>query len=108
MRSRRWLMTNAPIIEVRNLRKTYHSGEVDVHALRGVNLQVSRGEFLSVIGPSGSGKSTLFHILGGLAAPTDGQVMIDGEDIQKLSDSQRTEMRQRKVGFVFQKYNLLP
>jgi putative ABC transport system ATP-binding protein len=101
-------MTDAPIIEVRNLRKTYHSGEVDVHALRGVNLQVSRGEFLSVIGPSGSGKSTLFHILGGLAAPTDGQVMIDGEDIQKLSDSQRTEMRQRKVGFVFQKYNLLP
>jgi putative ABC transport system ATP-binding protein len=101
-------MTNAPIIEVRNLLKIYHAGEVDVHALRGVDLQVSRGEFLAVIGPSGSGKSTLFHILGGLSAPTDGQVIIEGEDIQKLTDSQRTEMRQRKVGFVFQKYNLLP
>jgi putative ABC transport system ATP-binding protein len=101
-------MTDRPIIEVRNLRKVYHSGDVDVHALRGVNLQVGRGEFLSVIGPSGSGKSTLFHILGGLAAPTDGQVIVDGEDIQKLTDTQRTEMRQRKVGFVFQKYNLLP
>jgi putative ABC transport system ATP-binding protein len=102
-------MTNgAPIIEVRKLRKIYHSGEVDVHALRGVNLEVARGEFLSVVGPSGSGKSTLFNILGGLAAPTDGHVIIDGEDIQQLTDSQRTEMRQRKVGFVFQKYNLLP
>jgi putative ABC transport system ATP-binding protein len=99
---------NGPIIEVHNLRKVYHSGEVDVHALRGVNLQVAHGEFLSVVGPSGSGKSTLFNILGGLAAPTEGQVVIDGEDIQKLTDSQRTEMRQRKVGFVFQKYNLLP
>jgi putative ABC transport system ATP-binding protein len=99
---------DGPIIQVRNLRKIYHSGDVEVHALRGVNLDVERGEFLSVIGPSGSGKSTLFHILGGLAAPTDGQVIIDGEDIQKLTDIQRTEMRQRKVGFVFQKYNLLP
>src|SRR5690349_15698492 len=109
MRSRRWPMTsNGTIIEVHNLRKVYHTGDVDVHALRGVNMQVSRGEFLSVIGPSGSGKSTLFNILGGLAAPTEGQVVIDGEDIQKLTDSQRTEMRQRKVGFVFQKYNLLP
>jgi putative ABC transport system ATP-binding protein len=102
------MTNNGTIIEVHNLRKVYHSGEVDVHALRGVNLQVGRGEFLSVIGPSGSGKSTLFNILGGLAAPTEGQVIIDGEDIQKLTDSQRTEMRQRKVGFVFQKYNLLP
>lgn len=102
------MTNNGMIIEVHNLRKVYHSGEVDVHALRGVNLQVGRGEFLSVIGPSGSGKSTLFNILGGLAAPTEGQVIIDGEDIQKLTDSQRTEMRQRKVGFVFQKYNLLP
>jgi putative ABC transport system ATP-binding protein len=102
-------MTNGgPIIDVRNLRKIYHSGEVDVHALRGVNMEVGRGEFLAVIGPSGSGKSTLFNILGGLAAPTDGNVIIDGEDIQKLTDAQRTEMRQRKIGFVFQKYNLLP
>jgi putative ABC transport system ATP-binding protein len=102
-------MTNgAHIIETHNLQKVYHSGEVDVHALRGVDLQVNRGEFLSIIGPSGSGKSTLFHILGGLAAPTAGEVIIDGQDIQKLSDSERTEMRQHKVGFVFQKYNLLP
>jgi putative ABC transport system ATP-binding protein len=98
----------APIIETRNLKKVYHSGEVDVHALRGVDLQVARGEFLSVIGPSGSGKSTLFHILGGLLAPTEGDVIVDGENIQRLSDSERTELRQRKVGFVFQKYNLLP
>jgi putative ABC transport system ATP-binding protein len=101
-------MTDRAIIEVRNLRKVYRAGEVEVQALRGVDLQVAKGEFLSVIGPSGSGKSTLFHILGGLAAPTDGQVLIEGENIQHLSDAQRTEMRQRKIGFVFQKYNLLP
>jgi putative ABC transport system ATP-binding protein len=105
-------MTNQPeqdcIISVRNLRKVYHSGEVDVHALRGVNLEVARGEFVSVIGPSGSGKSTLFHILGGLAAPTEGDVIVDGQNIRKITDSERTELRQRKVGFVFQKYNLLP
>jgi putative ABC transport system ATP-binding protein len=101
-------MTNDPIIEVRNLRKTYRLGEVDVHALRGVNLTVQRGEFLTIIGPSGSGKSTLFNVLGGLAPPSEGDVIIDGENIQSLSDTQRTELRQRKVGFVFQKYNLLP
>ncbi len=97
-----------PIIRVRGLRKTYRAGEVDVHALRGVDLDVKAGEFVAVVGPSGSGKSTLFHILGGLAAPTSGEVWIDGESLQKMSDSERTEMRQRKVGFVFQKYNLLP
>jgi putative ABC transport system ATP-binding protein len=97
-----------PIIQVRGLRKIYHVGEVDVHALRGVDLQVAHGEFLAVVGPSGSGKSTLFHILGGLSAPTDGEVIIDGQNIRDLSDSGRTELRQRKVGFVFQKYNLLP
>jgi putative ABC transport system ATP-binding protein len=96
------------MIRVRDLRKTYHVGEVDVHALRGVDLDVARGEFLAVVGPSGSGKSTLFHILGGLAPPTAGEVWIDGVDLRKTSDSERTEMRQRKVGFVFQKYNLLP
>jgi len=97
-----------PIILVRNLRKTYRLGDVDVHALRGVDLEVQRGEFLAVIGPSGSGKSTLFHILGGLLAPTEGEVWIDGENLRLMTDSQRTLMRQRKVGFVFQKYNLLP
>lgn len=101
-------MNSDPIILVEGLRKTYHVGDVDVHALRGVNLEVARGEFIAIVGPSGSGKSTLFNILGGLAAPSEGRVLIDGENIQQLSDSQRTEMRQRKVGFVFQKYNLLP
>jgi putative ABC transport system ATP-binding protein len=96
------------IITVSGLRKVYHVGDVDVQALRGVDLEVGRGEFLSVIGPSGSGKSTLFHILGGLAPPTDGEVLIDGVDLRKLSESERTELRQKKIGFVFQKYNLLP
>jgi putative ABC transport system ATP-binding protein len=96
------------IIHVRGLTKIYHAGEVDVPALRGIDLDVARGEFLAIIGPSGSGKSTLFHILGGLAPPTSGEVVIDGMDLGKLTDSERTQMRQKKVGFVFQKYNLLP
>jgi len=96
------------IIRVRDLRKVYHTGGVDVEALRGVELSVARGEFVAVIGPSGSGKSTLFNILGGLAPPTSGEVWIDGVDLRKMGESARTEMRQRKVGFVFQKYNLLP
>ena len=97
-----------PIIHVRDLRKTYRLGDVEVHALRGVNLDVGRGEFLALVGPSGSGKSTLFHILGGLLAPTDGEIWIDGENLRQMSDSGRTVLRQRKIGFVFQKYNLLP
>jgi putative ABC transport system ATP-binding protein len=96
------------MIHVRGLRKTYRVGEVDVYALRGVDLDVAHGEFLAVVGPSGSGKSTLFNILGGLAAPTSGEVFIDGTNLREMKESQRTEMRQRKVGFVFQKYNLLP
>ena len=96
------------IIVTRGLTKTFHVGDVDVHALRGVDLEVRRGEFLSVIGPSGSGKSTLFHILGGLAPPTSGEAIIDGVNIRHLTENQRTELRQRKIGFVFQKYNLLP
>ncbi len=97
-----------PIIEVRNLRKVYRTGDVDVEALRGVDLSVERGEFLCVVGPSGSGKSTLFHILGGLTPPTSGEVLIDGDDLSRLSDRDRTALRRRMVGFVFQKYNLLP
>ncbi len=100
--------TSASMIQVRNLRKTYRTGDVEVHALRGVNLDVEHGEFLAIVGPSGSGKSTLFNILGGLAPPTSGDVFIDGVNLRTMTDSQRTEMRQRKVGFVFQKYNLLP
>ena len=98
----------APIIRVRGLQKTFHTGDVPVNALRGVDLDVTRGEFLAVVGPSGSGKTTLFHVLGGLAAPTAGEVWVDGHELQQMSDLQRTEMRQRKIGFVFQKYNLLP
>ena len=96
------------MIEIRDLKKTYRSGDVDVHALRGVNLSVANGEFLSVVGPSGSGKSTLFNILGGLTPPTSGTVHIDGRDLLKMTDAERTELRKKTVGFVFQKYNLLP
>jgi putative ABC transport system ATP-binding protein len=99
---------SSPIIQVRGLRKIFHVGDVEVEALRGVDVQVARGEFIAVIGPSGSGKSTLFNILGGLAPPTSGDVIIDGVNLRNLSENGRTEMRQKKVGFVFQKYNLLP
>jgi putative ABC transport system ATP-binding protein len=101
-------MTDEPIISIRDLTKTYHVGEVNVHALRGVDLAVQRGEFVSVIGPSGSGKSTLFHILGGLTPPTSGSIHIAGRDLFGMSDAERTELRKTTVGFVFQKYNLLP
>jgi putative ABC transport system ATP-binding protein len=96
------------MIEIRDLKKTYHVGEIDVHALRGVNLSVERGEFLAVVGPSGSGKSTLFHILGGLTPPTSGTIHIDGRDLLAMSEAERTNLRKTGVGFVFQKYNLLP
>ena len=96
------------IISVHDLRKIYHAGELDVAALRGANLEVPRGEFLAIVGPSGSGKSTLFNVLGGLAKPTSGTVVVDGENLASLSDSGRTRLRRTKVGFVFQKYNLLP
>jgi len=101
-------MSNSPIISIRDLKKSYHVGEVDVHALRGVDLDVARGEFLSIIGPSGSGKSTLFHIIGGLTPPTSGSIFIDGQDLLKMSETGRTNLRKKSVGFVFQKYNLLP
>jgi putative ABC transport system ATP-binding protein len=95
-------------IEVQNLTKTYRVGDVEVHALRGVNLKIERGEFVAIVGPSGSGKSTLFHILGGLTPPTSGTVLIDGRDLVKMSEADRTLLRKTTVGFVFQKYNLLP
>jgi len=95
-------------IKVQDLTKTYRVGDVEVHALRGVNLKIERGEFVAVVGPSGSGKSTLFHILGGLTPPTSGTVLIDGRDLVKMSESDRTRLRKTTVGFVFQKYNLLP
>ena len=95
-------------IEIRALTKVYRVGDVDVHALRGVDLRVERGEFVAIVGPSGSGKSTLFHILGGLAPPTSGVVTIDGRDLIKMNDAGRTALRKTTVGFIFQKYNLLP
>ncbi|MBM3725423.1 MAG: ABC transporter ATP-binding protein [Acidobacteria bacterium] len=101
-------MSASPIIRIRDLRKTYRTGDVEVHALRGVDLDIPRGEFVAIVGPSGSGKSTLFHILGGLTGPTAGTIHIDGKDLLGLTDAQRTEMRKSTVGFVFQKYNLLP
>jgi putative ABC transport system ATP-binding protein len=97
-----------PIIAVRDLCKTYRVGEVDVHALRGVNLDVRRGEFLCIVGHSGSGKSTLFNIVGGLTPPSTGQITIDGKDLRAMTEGDRTELRKQSIGFVFQKYNLLP
>jgi len=96
------------IIQVENVSKTYRIGKVDVPAVRGVSFSVERGEFLSVVGPSGSGKSTLFYILGGLAQADSGRVLIDGTDFARATDSERTHLRRRKIGFVFQKFNLLP
>jgi putative ABC transport system ATP-binding protein len=96
------------MIQIRDLKKTYRVGEIDVHALRGVNLAAARGEFLAVVGPSGSGKSTLFHILGGLTPPTSGSIHIDGRDLLAMTEAERTNLRKTGVGFVFQKYNLLP
>jgi putative ABC transport system ATP-binding protein len=98
----------APIIQVRGLTKVYTLGDVEVAALRGVDLDIDRGEFVAMVGPSGSGKSTLFHILGGLTPPTAGTVVIDGKDLAHMNNAQRTELRKTTVGFVFQKYNLLP
>ncbi len=98
----------AGIIQVEDVRKIYHVGQVDVPALRGVSLDIAQGEFVSIVGPSGSGKSTLFYIVGGLTRPTSGRVVIDGDDFARLSDAERTRMRKRKIGFVFQKFNLLP
>src|SRR6266446_9707824 len=97
-----------PIIQAKNLRKIYHVGKVEVPALQGISFSVEPGEFVSIVGPSGSGKSTLFYLLGGLTRATSGRVIIDGEDFAKLSDAERTEMRKKKIGFVFQKFNLLP
>ncbi len=95
-------------IEARELQKTYRVGKVDVPALRGVSLSVGKGEFVTVVGPSGSGKSTLFYLLGGLTRADSGSVVIDGVDFATLSDGERTRLRKRKIGFVFQKFNLLP
>ncbi|MFN7937079.1 MAG: ABC transporter ATP-binding protein [Bryobacteraceae bacterium] len=96
------------LIQVKKLVKKYHMGDVEVSALRGVDLNVQKGEFIAIVGPSGSGKSTLFYILGGLASASSGTVLINGRDLTQMSDSERTAIRRELVGFVFQRYNLLP
>ena len=96
------------IIEARTLTRTYGSGETAVHALRQVSFQVKEGEFLSIMGPSGSGKSTLLHLLGCLDQPTDGSLLIDSEEIRGKSDGSLSQLRGRKIGFVFQSFNLIP
>jgi len=97
-----------PMIRVQGLTKVYHVGDVEVAALRGVDLEIAKGEFVAIVGPSGSGKSTLFHILGGLTPPSEGTVTIDGKDLAAMTNADRTNLRKTTVGFVFQKYNLLP
>lgn len=96
------------ILRTENLTKSYKIGKLDVPALRGVSLEVERGEFVAIMGPSGCGKSTLLHLLGGLLSPTSGSILIDGEDLAKVGDAQRTDIRRRKIGFVFQRFNLFP
>jgi len=96
------------ILQAKDLTKIYGSGETAVHALRGVDLTVEKGEFVAVVGTSGSGKSTLLHMLGGLDRPTSGTVTVDGKDIFSLKDEALTIFRRRKIGFVFQAYNLVP
>jgi putative ABC transport system ATP-binding protein len=101
-------MSSAPLIEVRELSKIYRQGDVDVHALRGASLDIDPGEFVAICGASGSGKSTLFHILGALTPASSGSVVIGGRDIAQMSPAERTIFRRHTVGFVFQRYNLLP
>jgi putative ABC transport system ATP-binding protein len=96
------------ILKAENLEKVYRVGRVDVPALRGVSLEVQEGEFLAIMGPSGCGKSTLLHLLGGLLTPTSGRIIIDDEDLTAASDAKRTDIRRRKIGFVFQRFNLFP
>lgn len=99
---------NAPVFIARDIRKVYHMGEVDVHALRGVSLELYESEFLVLLGPSGSGKSTLLNILGGLDVPSSGSVLYRGQNLTKADERALTMYRRRHVGFVFQFYNLIP
>ncbi|MBA2605379.1 MAG: ABC transporter ATP-binding protein [Acidobacteriota bacterium] len=96
------------ILQTENLAKIYKIGDVETHALRGVSLGIEQGEFVAIMGQSGCGKSTLLHLLGGLLSPTSGKIIVDGEDLSKVSDAQRTDIRRRKIGFVFQRFNLFP
>jgi putative ABC transport system ATP-binding protein len=100
--------SQAPIILVDNLTKVYSTGRIEVSAVRSVSFEVAAGEFVAIVGPSGSGKSTLFYLLGGLTRATHGRVVIDGVDFATLNDAERTRLRKHRIGFVFQKFNLLP
>lgn len=97
-----------PILETLDLRMVYNVGQVQVPALRGVDIQVRRGEFVAIVGPSGCGKSTLLHLLGGLARPTSGRILVDGVEVSAARDLERTSVRREKIGFVFQRFNLFP
>lgn len=101
-------MRMSTILQTRGLKKYYGKGETEVHALDGVDLQIERGTFVAVVGTSGSGKSTLLNMLGGLDRPTSGKVTIDGEELSKLNDEQLTVFRRKRIGFIFQNYNLIP
>ncbi len=96
------------ILKAENLEKVYRVGKVDVPALRGVSMDVQEGEFVAIMGPSGCGKSTMLHLMGGLLTPTRGRILIDDEDLTAASDAKRTDIRRRKIGFVFQRFNLFP
>jgi putative ABC transport system ATP-binding protein len=96
------------ILKTEDLTKHYRVGKVDVPALRGVSISIDEGEFVAIMGPSGCGKSTLLHLMGGLLSPSSGTIIIDGEDLSQVSDAKRTDIRRRKIGFVFQRFNLFP
>src|SRR5580692_1285567 len=97
-----------PILKTENLWKLYRAGKVDVPALRGVNFAVEPGESVAVMGPSGCGKSSLLYVIGGLAQASKGRILVDGNDLTAMSDAERTKLRRSKIGFVFQRFNLLP
>jgi putative ABC transport system ATP-binding protein len=102
------LRTVEPILKTENLWKLYHAGKVEVPALRGVNFDVLPGESVAVMGPSGCGKSSLLYVIGGLAQASRGKVLVDGNDLSAMTDAERTKLRRSKIGFVFQRFNLLP
>ncbi|MDO5533274.1 MAG: ABC transporter ATP-binding protein [Propionibacteriaceae bacterium] len=97
-----------PVLQLRGIWKTYSTGSVEVHALRGVDLDIHAGEYVAIMGPSGSGKSTLMNVIGCLDVPTSGQYVLDGEDVARLSDNALADIRNERIGFVFQQFNLLP
>jgi len=99
---------NSTVIQLENIHKIYDESIVEVHALRGIDLEIKKGEFTAIVGPSGSGKSTLLNIIGGLDNPSSGKVLVDDVDISKLSSNQLIDFRKDKIGFVFQAYNLVP